>query len=189
VPYSGRAGGAAEAAALAGTIGFPVVLKGEGIAHKTEAGAVALNLADAAAVEAAAMRMQASSFLVEEMVTGAVAELLVGVVRDPAHGFVLTLGAGGVLTEILRDTVSLMVPSSREDIREALKTLKISPLLAGYRGAPAASMETVLDAVMAVQGFVTAQAARLEEVEINPLICTPEDAIAADALITIGEDR
>jgi len=189
VPYSGRAGGAAEAAALAGTMGFPVVLKGEGIAHKTEAGAVALNLADPEAVEAAATRMQAASFLVEEMVTGAVAELLVGAVRDPAHGFVLTLGAGGVLTEILRDTVSLLVPASRSEVRDALKNLRISPLLAGYRGAPAANIDAVLDAVMAVQGFVEAQAARLEEVEINPLICTPADAIAADALITIGEDR
>lgn len=189
VPGSGRATGAAEAAQLAESIGFPVVLKGEGVAHKTEAGAVVLNLADAGAVEAAATRMQASSFLVEQMVTGGVAELLVGVVRDPAHGFVLTLGAGGTLTEILRDTVSMLVPTPRDDIREALNKLKISPLLAGYRGAPPANVEAVLDAVMAVQGYVTAQAARLEEIEINPLICTPSAAIAADALITIGEDE
>jgi succinyl-CoA synthetase beta subunit len=159
------------------------------VAHKTEAGAVVLNLPNKAAVEAAAAGMQASSFLVEEMVTGMVAELLVGVVRDPAHGFVLTFGAGGTLTEILRDTVSMLVPSTRDDIRGALKKLKISPLLAGYRGAAAANLEAVLDAVMAVQSFVEAEAARLEEIEINPLICTPSEAVAADALITIGEDR
>ena len=166
-----------------------MVLKGEGVAHKTEAGAVVLNLADAAAVEAAASRMQAASFLVEEMVTGTVAELLVGVVRDPAHGFVLTLGAGGTLTEILRDTVSMLVPSSRDDIHGALKNLKISPLLAGYRGAAPANVEAVVDAVMAVQAFVEAEAARLEEIESNPRICTATAALAADALITIGEDR
>lgn len=189
VPGSGRAMGASEAAEIAAGLGFPVVLKGEGVAHKTEAGAVVLNLADEGAVEAAASRMQAASFLVEEMVTGTVVELLVGVVRDPAHGFVLTLGAGGTLTEILRDTVSMLVPSTRDDIRGALKKLKISPLLAGYRGAAAANLEAVLDAVMAVQSFVEAEAARLEEIEINPLICTPSEAVAADALITIGEDR
>ena len=189
VPGSGRAMGAAEAAQVAQGIGFPVVLKGEGIAHKTEAGAVALNLSDADAVEAAATRMQASSFLIEEMVTGGVAELLLGVVRDPAHGFVLTLGAGGTLTEILRDTVSMLVPSTREDIRAALKKLKISPLLAGYRGSAPANVEAVLDTVMAVQSFVEREATRLEEIEINPLICTPSAAMAADALITIGEDR
>jgi len=148
-----------------------------------------LSLSDAVAVEAAAGQMQAASFLVEEMVTGAVAELLVGVVRDPAHGFVLTLGAGGTLTEILRDTVSMLVPSTRDDIRDALKKLRISPLLAGYRGAAAANLEAVVETVMAVQSFVEAEAARLEEIEINPLICTATAAIAADALITIGEDR
>jgi len=189
VPGSGRALGAAEAAEVAAGIGFPVVLKGEGVAHKTEAGAVVLSLSDAVAVEAAAGQMQAASFLVEEMVTGAVAELLVGVVRDPAHGFVLTLGAGGTLTEILRDTVSMLVPSTRDDIRDALKKLRISPLLAGYRGAAAANLEAVVETVMAVQSFVEAEAARLEEIEINPLICTATAAIAADALITIGEDR
>jgi acyl-CoA synthetase (NDP forming) len=86
-------GGAGDVTGLAEEIGYPVVLKGEGVAHKTEAGAVALNLASSAAVEAAADLMPTDQFLVEEMVTGVVAELLIGVVKDPAHGFVMTLGA------------------------------------------------------------------------------------------------
>ncbi len=188
VPRAIRAQGAHEAGEAAETVGFPVVLKGEGIAHKTEAGAVVLNLADAESVEAAARGMGAESFLVEEMVTGGLAELLVGVVRDPAHGFVLTVGAGGTLTEILRDSESMLVPSPREAVRTALDRLKIAPLLAGYRGAAAVNMEAVIDAVMAVQAFVSAEASRLVEVEINPLICTGTEAIAADALITIGEE-
>ena len=85
---------------MAGSIGFPVVLKGEGVAHKTEAGAVRLGLRDAEAVKSAAGEMPTESFLVEEMVSGGIAEILIGIVRDPAHGFVLTLGAGGQLVGV-----------------------------------------------------------------------------------------
>ncbi|MEX0303758.1 MAG: acetate--CoA ligase family protein, partial [Leisingera sp.] len=95
IPRSKRAASATNARAVAVDVGFPVVLKGEGVAHKTEAGAVALNLNSGQEVSDAAFNMPASRFLVEEMVTGAVAELLIGVVKDPAHGFVMTLAAGG----------------------------------------------------------------------------------------------
>ncbi|GGA17049.1 acetate--CoA ligase family protein [Neptunicoccus cionae] len=183
IPKALQARSCDEAAAQAETIGFPVVLKGVGIAHKSEAGAVALNLTDAASVRGAADAMPCDSFLVEEMVTGTVAELLVGVVKDPAHGFVLTLGAGGILTELLEDSASLLIPSTRAEMAEALDTLKISKMLRGFRNAPAADMTALLDAVEAVQNYVLANAQGLEEVEINPLICTPTDAIAADALL------
>ncbi|SET82521.1 acetate--CoA ligase family protein [Paracoccus homiensis] len=186
-PGAARAQTPPEAAAAAARIGFPVVIKGEGIAHKTEAGAVVLNLADPQAVERAAREMVADSYLIEEMIPGGVAELLIGVVRDPAHGFVLTLGAGGVLTELMRDTTSLLLPASRDQIRTALQGLRCWPLLAGYRGKPPANLEAVLDAVLAVQAFVKANLATLHEVEVNPLICTPTDAIAADAIIRQGE--
>ncbi|WP_069298657.1 acetate--CoA ligase family protein [Neptunicoccus sediminis] len=183
IPKSAQATSPVQAAQMAGEIGFPVVLKGVGIAHKSEAGAVALNLQQSEAVEAAAAAMPCAQFLVEEMITGTVAELLVGVVKDPAHGFVLTLGAGGVLTELLEDSVSLLVPSTRAEIAAALATLKISKLLNGFRNAPAAHLPAILDAIEAVQNYVLANADGLEEVEINPLICTPTDAIAADALL------
>lgn len=183
VPRSARAGSPAEAAAAAASLGFPVVLKGEGFAHKTEAGAVVLNLSDAEAVLRAAEAMPAASFLVEEQVTGAVAELLVGVVSDPASGYVLTLAAGGTLTEILQDRVSLLLPATDADIRAALARLRVAPLLAGYRERPAADMEALLAAVRAVQGYVGSHPGRIAEVEINPLLCTPTRAVAADALI------
>ncbi|PLS23006.1 acetate--CoA ligase family protein [Neptunicoccus cionae] len=183
IPKSAQATSPAQAAQVAGEIGFPVVLKGVGIAHKSEAGAVALNLQQPEAVEAAAATMPCVQFLVEEMITGTVAEMLVGVVKDPAHGFVLTLGAGGVLTELLEDSASLLIPSTRAEIAAALGTLKISKMLNGFRNASAAHMPAVLDAIEAVQNYVLANAHGLEEVEINPLICTPTDAIAADALL------
>ncbi|KUF10764.1 acetate--CoA ligase family protein [Pseudoponticoccus marisrubri] len=187
VPHARRVTGAEQAVAAAREIGFPVVLKGEGIAHKTEAGAVRLDLREADAVRAAACAMPTDASLVEEMVTGAVAELLVGVVLDPAHGYVLTLAAGGTLTELLRDRVSLLVPASREAVEAALAGLRIAPVLDGWRGAAPAAREPVLDAVMAVQSFVTANHGALAEIEINPLLCGPRHAVAADILIRMGE--
>ena len=173
--------GAARAAAA--DIGFPVVLKGEGVAHKTEAGAVALNLMSGQAVRDAADAMPADSFLIEEMVTGAVAELLIGVVKDPAHGFVMTLAAGGTLTELMNDSTSFLLPATDADIDTSLNSLRMSKLLKGYRGAPAADRPAILRAIRAVESYVLANAQGLEEIEINPLLCTPDDAVAADALM------
>lgn len=175
------------AAQAAQELGFPVALKGLGSAHKTEAGLVQLALADVDAVREAALNMRADQFLVEEMVSDGVVELLVGVTLDPAHGFVLTIGAGGTLTEILRDTASMIVPAGRDEIDRALDRLKIAPLLDGYRGAPAADREAIHATLAAVQLFATNHAERLVELEINPLICCPDRAVAVDALLRMEE--
>ncbi|UWR28690.1 acetate--CoA ligase family protein [Sulfitobacter sp. W002] len=186
IPKS-RAGIArADVIACAEEIGFPVVLKGEGVAHKTETGAVKLHLADAAQVRAAAREMQAETFLVEEMITGTVAELLLGIVADPAHGFVLTLAAGGTLTEILEDGQSLLLPTTDADIRHALGRLRVSPLLSGYRGGEPANIDAIVDAALKLQNFVTDHADEIAEIEINPLICTKDRAIIADTLLVKG---
>ena len=168
-------------------VSFPIVLKGTGFAHKTEAGAVVLNLENEQAVMAATSKMQTQTFLIEEMITGSLAELIVGVVKDPAHGFIMTTGAGGVFTEVLKDTASFLVPSSAETIKQSLKSLKIAKVLQGYRGFPAANLEVIVSAILAVQDYVLANLDKVEEVEINPLICTPSTAIAADALIRIAK--
>ncbi len=168
--------------AVAAPLSPPLVLKGVGPAHKSDHGAVRLNLRPED-LAPAARDIGTEPLLVEEMQTGGVAELLIGVTLDPAHGYVLTLGAGGVRTELLRDTVSLLVPSPPEQVERALRQLKCAPLLSGYRGRPAADMRAILDAAMAVQAYVVANAAQVTEVEINPLICTPDGAVAVDALI------
>ncbi|MBO9467474.1 acetate--CoA ligase family protein [Tropicibacter sp. R15_0] len=187
VPRSKRARTPREAGDAAAEIGFPIVLKGEGFAHKTEAGAVKLGLTTTEDVIAAAVKMNAAGYLVEQMVPQTVAELLIGVMRDPAHGFVLTLGAGGILTEILQDTVSLLLPVDETAILTALHSLRIAPMLAGYRGAVAAEKKAICQAVLAVQAYVKAQAGRVAEVEINPLLCGPDGAIAVDALIRLED--
>ncbi|MCH8951576.1 MAG: acetate--CoA ligase family protein [Proteobacteria bacterium] len=177
-----------EAAAIAGEIGFPVVLKGRGIVHKTEAGAVRLGLRSPQAVATAARGMDyAESWLVERMVEGAVAELILGVVRDPAYGYTLTIGAGGILTELLADTATLMIPASEDEIRAALAGLKTAALLTGYRGRAHGDIEAVVAACMALQAYVAGVDDRLEEIDINPLMVTPHGAVAADALIRLRE--
>ncbi|NOC85605.1 acetate--CoA ligase family protein [Ruegeria sp. HKCCD6428] len=182
VPQSRTVCGPAEAHSAVQDMEAPFAVKGVGLAHKSEHGAVRLGI-KAEDVADVAAEIGTDSILIEEMITGTVAELLVGVVRDPAHGFVLTLGAGGVLTEILSDTASVLVPSTPEDIRAALGKLKIAPLLAGYRGQRAADMDAIIAAVDAVQAYVMQNADTLGEVEINPLLCTPDKAVAVDALI------
>jgi len=114
-------------------------------------------------------------------------ELLIGVVLDPAHGYVLTLGAGGTLTELLQDSAALLVPATPGAIKAALDGLKVAKLLHGYRGAPAANINAIVDAVNAVQDYVIETHGRIAEVEVNPLMCLPERAIATDALILIGD--
>ena len=127
--------------------------------------------------------MPTDHFLVEEMVTGTVAELLIGVVKDPAHGFVMTLAAGGTLTELMQDSASLLLPATDAMIEQALASLRIARLLDGYRGAPPADRAAILKAIRAVEAYVLANAEGLEEIEVNPLLCTPTDAVAADALM------
>lgn len=167
-------------------VGFPLVLKGMGLAHKTEAGAVALGLTSLAEVERAAALMPVTQFLVEEMITGAVAELLIGIVRDPAHGMLLTLAAGGTFTELLQDRASLLLPVEAEDIRAALMSLRMAPVLHGYRGAAGANIEAIVEAVLAIQIYVMDHPGQIDEIEINPLICTATRAVAADVLLRIG---
>ncbi len=183
-PKSQRITDRAALAQAGQEIGFPLVLKGEGIAHKSEMGAVIVGIADEAALLAAAKSMPTDRFLVEQMVQDTVAELLVGVVLDPAHGYVLTLAAGGTLTELLVDRSNLLLPVDAAAINAALDRLRIAPVLNGYRGGPAVDRQAIVDAVLAVQSYVLETAPF--EVEINPLMCGPNGAIATDALITTG---
>ncbi len=187
VPRAEMAATAAEAGAVADRIGGRVVVKAEGVPHKTEAGAVRLGLTGGEEAKQAARKMAAKSYLVEEMIDNVVVELLIGVLRDEAHGMVLTLGAGGTFTELLDDTTHLLLPVTSPQIDAALNTLRIAPRIGGYRGAPPADRSAIVSAVLAVQDYVMAHAERVFEVEINPLLCTPNRAVAADALIRLRE--
>jgi len=189
----GEAVAAVEAVACADALGYPVVVKAvsAALAHKTEAGAVHLNLKTAADVRAAVGRLSGLSkrLLVESMHTGAVAELIVGVHRDPQFGLALTVGAGGVLVELLKDAATLLLPATREDIRRALMSLRIWPLFTGFRGREAGDVDATLDAVEAIAAFARHHGDRLHELDVNPLLVLPQGrgVVAVDALIRLTE--
>ncbi|PDT29391.1 acyl-CoA synthetase [Rhizobium sp. L9] len=186
VPRGLQAFSPREAAEQAERLGFPVVLKGLGIAHKTEAGAVVLNLKDPEAVSNAAAAMPPNGgYLVEKMIDPPVAELIVGASRDPVFGLSLTLGAGGIFVELLEDSVVLPLPATKADIGAAISWLKIAKLIHGYRGRPRGDLEATIDAVAATAEYVVKNAVRLEELDINPLMVLPEGrgVVAVDALI------
>jgi acyl-CoA synthetase (NDP forming) len=177
---------AADAVKVAQSIGYPVTLKvsSETIAHKTEAGGVILNLKSPEEVQAAVTKLSALSdeVLVERMVTGAVAELIIGVTRDPQFGLALVVGAGGVLTELLKDSTALLLPTYGEEIEAALKSLEIWKLVEGFRG-KSGDAAAVIRAVEAVAAFASSHSNTLEELDVNPLLVLPDGAVAVDALI------
>ena len=138
-------------------------------------GGVALNIRTAAEAAAAAQRLSALSetLLVEEMIGDGVAEVLVGVIRDPQFGQVLVLGAGGVLTELLADSVDASCrPSRRCDPRRCWAS-RSRKLLDGFRGKPAGDVEALGRAVPGIARYAAANIATLLEIDVNPVIVRP----------------
>jgi acyl-CoA synthetase (NDP forming) len=179
---------AAEAAVA---LGFPVVIKASGahLEHKTEVGGVVLNVRTEADARIAAERLAklSDTLLVEEMLTDGVAEVLIGVIVDPQFGQVLVLGAGGVFTEILSDSVSLLPPWTHGSIESALRRLSIRKLFGGYRGKPAADMSALIDTVLCVARYASDNVATLVEIDVNPVIVRPVGlgAVAVDTMIRL----
>jgi acetate---CoA ligase (ADP-forming) len=197
IPRGLRVATASQATAAAATIGYPVAVKsvGRDIAHKTEIGAVQLNLADASAVHAAAVQQltrHGAQLLVEEMIDDAVAELIIGLGRDPVFGLYLLIGSGGVLAELVRDRRILLLPAAGADIAAAIDSLAAGALLRGYRARAIGDIEAAVEAVLAMQRFALQAPERLLELDINPLLVRPRGhgAVAADAMIrsAAGED-
>ena len=177
-----------DIAASAQKIGFPVTLKGLGLAHKSESGAVRVGIKsqDELTLAIQSMPKEVTDFLVEQTITDVVAEVLVSVRRDAPVGWLITLGAGGIYTELWRDTVCLLAPATDTEIRNAILSLRIAPLLNGYRGKPAGD----LDALVALTQKVIAMTLNegLVEVELNPVLVTKTSAVAVDALM-IAESK
>ena len=175
-----------QAKRLASQIGYPVVAKISSpiLAHKTEVGGVKVNLNSAKEVSAAVAGFGKKTrlVLIEEMITGAVAELIVGVTRDPQFGLGLVIGAGGVLTELLQDSATLLLPTNRSEIETALKSLKVWKLIEGFRG-KSGDAEATISAIEAIARFADYHADTLRELDVNPLLVLPEGAVAVDALI------
>ncbi|PNB70101.1 CoA-binding protein [Pseudomonas sp. GW456-E7] len=183
------------------SLGYPLVLKAVSaqLPHKTEAGAVALNLKDGAALSAALEQMRASiaayapgvafdQLLLEPMAKPPLAELIVGIKRENDFGLALVIGAGGILVELLKDSRSLLLPTTDGAIRNALLSLRSAPLLQGFRGRESADLGALVTAIRAVADYACENAAQLLELDVNPLLVGAQGTTAVDALIRLGQE-
>lgn len=188
-----------EALSAANTLGYPLVLKAVSaqLPHKTEAGAVALNLRDAQALKAALVQMREriaayapgvpfEHVLLERMAAPPLAELIVGVKRETNFGVALVIGTGGVLVELLKDSRSLLLPTTEGAIRGALLSLRSATLLQGFRGREAADLDALVAAIRAVADYACENAGQLLELDVNPLLVGAQGTTAVDALIRLG---
>jgi acetyl-CoA synthetase len=125
------------------------------------------------------------------MVDGALAELIVGVARDAQFGPYLLIGGGGVLVEMIKDSASLLLPTTRAWVLQALGQLKCAPLLKGFRGAPPADLEAAADAIVAIAAMVEKDPGSIIELDINPLLVMAEGkgVVAVDALARVKNKK
>lgn len=190
-----------QARSEAARIGFPLVAKlvSPDVAHKTEHGLIRLGLASADAVvdafesmmaKAHSMGVEIEGVTLEPMLSGGV-EILAGVTRDPVFGWMLTVGLGGVWTELMKDACHSLLPVDAAGAEAMLRSLKGFKLLDGYRGAPKADVAAAARAIAALGKAVLAGGNALREVEINPLLVLPEGkgAMAVDALVLLSENQ
>jgi acyl-CoA synthetase (NDP forming) len=179
-----------EAVAAADILGYPVVVKVLGVAHKTDIGGVKLNLGSADEVSTAVMEMSglSESFLIEKMISGVVAELIVGVARDEQFGPYLLVGGGGILVEMMKDSSSILLPTTPDEVLRALGRLKCAPLLNGFRGGTPADITSATDVILKVASIVEKNPSSILELDINPLMLLAEGqgVVAADALIRMN---
>jgi acyl-CoA synthetase (NDP forming) len=184
-----------EAAAAARSLGYPVAIKAESpaILHKTEAGVVRLAIAGEAAlrkaydeVVAAARRAAREEdirgVLVQPMAEGA--EVIVGARIDPAVGPLVVVGSGGVLVELIHDSVAALAPVSPAEARAMIGRLRGAKLLSGFRGSASVDLDALAAAVARISELAADLAGEIEELDVNPLRCTPGRILAVDALIT-----
>ncbi|GLS40312.1 acyl-CoA synthetase [Mesorhizobium tianshanense] len=178
-----------DAPGAAEVIGYPVVMKisSELCQHKTEVSGVSLNIdtREKAIKEATRLGRITDEILVEEMIVDGVAEFIIGANVDTEFGPVVLIGAGGVLAELIEDSVVLLPPFSRDDVLSALKTLRSFRLLLGYRQRPIGDVEALISAVMSLAELAQDPTLGIVELEINPIIVRAQGlgAVAVDCLI------
>jgi acyl-CoA synthetase (NDP forming) len=189
-PRSLAAGSPDEALAAASELGYPVVLKALGVLHKSDAGGVALGLETPEELARAAAAMEApEGYSVERMVAapGAV-ELIAGCRWDRRLGPVLLLGLGGIFAEVLRDTAVALAPADTATVELLLLDLRGASMMTGARGRPPLAVRAAAEAAAALS-VLAAQHPELDEIEINPLLVTADDAIALDARVVHSQPR
>jgi acetyl coenzyme A synthetase (ADP forming)-like protein len=196
IPKEGVAANAAEAARLASSIGFPVVMKivSPQILHKTEAGGVVVGVKSAEAAQEAfntivanARRYKSDATIdgvqVQQMLAGG-QEVIIGAVTDPAFGKLVAFGLGGVLVEVLKDITFRLAPASREDALSMLDSIAAAEILRGVRGSEAVSREALATLIVNVSQLV-ADFPEISELDLNPVFATAKGATAADVRVVL----
>lgn len=182
-----------EAVAAASEIGYPVVVKAvvPGLTHKSESGGVIVDVRDEDALRAATTELRKrlgedalEGFLIERFERDGV-EMLLGVTIDPLLGPTVTVGAGGVDAEALRDTAVSVVPFDRERASAMIDKLRILPLLGPWRGRPAADRDALIDVITALEAI--ARTGDVIELDINPLIVRSDGVCMVDAVVALRQ--
>jgi acetyltransferase len=188
------------AALKACPVTFPVAVKlaSPDIPHKTEADAVRLNVRSLDELKAAARTVVANGqkhtpnaridgVSVQEMASGV--EMILGAVNDPHFGPYVMVGLGGVLTEVLHDVSHRFAPITPDDAREMLAELKGAKILEGYRSAPPADVDAIVDALVRLSCLISDHQDRIAEIDVNPLFVRAKGkgAVAADALVVLRD--
>ena len=199
-PAEAVAASADEAVAAAKRIGYPVVLKGVSaeVTHKTDAGAVMLNLKDDDAVRSAFTAIKANiakhhpearidGVLVGTFVGGGL-ELVLGIQRDAEMGPVVMFGGGGVALELYKDVTFGAPPLTRARAEAMIEATKAGRLIRGYRGQKAYDREAVIQALISISYLAHDFRDRIESVDVNPFLALPEGkgGVALDALVVLG---
>ena len=187
-----QAAGVQEALPAAAELGYPVVLKAVGRLHKSDEGGVAVGLADPRELAEALTRMDGALappwYSVERLAPlSAGIELIVGAKRDPRFGPVLLVGVGGLYAEVVGDVAVALAPASEAAAETLLRSLRIAPLLDGARGRAAVDVRAAARVASVLSRFA-AEHPEIAEVEVNPLLVTPEGALGLDARIVLVDD-
>ncbi len=181
-----------EAAAAAGSVGYPVALKLDvpSVVHKSDVGGVRLDLADEAAVTVAAAdllgRFAEAALVVQPMAPPGV-ETIVGVLEVPSFGPLVMVGLGGTATELLGDRALSLVPLTRADALELIGSLRSSPLLTGYRGTPKADVGALADVLCRVARLAE-DLPEIVEMDLNPVLASPDGCLALDCKIRVRRE-
>jgi acetyl coenzyme A synthetase (ADP forming)-like protein len=196
VPRETLATNSGEAARMAATIGFPVVMKivSTEILHKTEAGGVIVGVASAAAAEAAYSEIIASAkayrpdakisgVQIQQMLTGE-HEVIVGALTDPSFGKVVAFGLGGVLVEVLKDVTFRLAPTSEDEALSMLDGIAAAEILRGVRGGEAVDRAALAKTVTAVSQLVS-DFPEISELDLNPVFASKSEAVAADVRVLL----
>jgi acyl-CoA synthetase (NDP forming) len=190
-PSARRVGNVDDARAAAAELGYPVVVKALGLLHKSDAGGVALGIEDEQALAESFARLATLSvegFSVERMApVGDGVELIAGSIQDARFGPVVLVGVGGVYAELLDDTAVALAPVDATQAEELIRSLRGAAILVGARGRPPVDVAAAAEAVAALSRLAASRP-DLGEIEINPLLVTPDGALALDARALSGEN-